>query len=75
MFIEWIVDWIQEVINNTNLYWLEAQTSFYVDNNIECQLDFLIFAKAFQFKFFESNVNVPNTNAATNKKLFNFYMK
>ncbi|CAI9282882.1 unnamed protein product [Lactuca saligna] len=50
MFPEWIVDQIQEeAINNPNLYWLETQTSFSITNDLECQLDFLISAKVFQF--------------------------
>ncbi|CAH1424783.1 unnamed protein product [Lactuca virosa] len=39
----------KEAIDNPNLFWLEPQTSFSVKNEMDCQLDFPISAKAFLF--------------------------
>lgn len=65
----------KRAIDNPNLFWLEPQTSFSIENEMEYQLEFSINAKSFQFQCFESIVKVPIANSCVNKKLFNFYVK
>ncbi|CAI9281194.1 unnamed protein product [Lactuca saligna] len=43
-----------EALKKPKAYWLELQTSFSVEDDLECELDFPITTKAFQFHCFES---------------------
>lgn len=76
LFPEWTLDRMQnEAINDPNLFWLEPKTSFDTNNDVECQLDFLITPRVFLFICFENIDKVPLSNVATNKKLCLFYLK
>ncbi|CAH1437432.1 unnamed protein product [Lactuca virosa] len=76
LFPPWSLERIEdESLNKPKLYWLEPQTSFSVDNDVECQLDLPITVIAFQFRCFESIEKVPMGNTTINKKIFNFYLK
>lgn len=76
MFSDWTVERIEdEAINSPNLYWLEPQTSFSVENELECQMDLPIITKAFQFRCFDNIHKVLMVNKTINMRLFNFYVK
>lgn len=76
LFPKWMLDLMQEeAIDDPNLFWLEPKTFFDTNNDVECQLDFLITPRVFLFQCFENIEKVPLSNVATNKKLSSFYLK
>ncbi|CAH1423155.1 unnamed protein product [Lactuca virosa] len=55
LFPPWSIEiFEEEALNSPKLYWLEPQTSFSIDNDVNYQMDFPITMKAFQFRCFEN---------------------
>lgn len=76
LFLSWTLERMQkEAINELNTFWLEPKTSFDINNDVKCQLDFPITPRAFLFRCFEKIDKSLISNNATNRKLFLFYLK
>lgn len=75
LFPPWSFEKIEEAIINPKLYWLEPQTSFSAENDVDCQMDLPIMEKAFHFCSLESIQKISMGNTTVDRKLFNFYVK
>lgn len=76
LFPKWVTCRMdKEAIQKVEFFWLETISSLSVENSQECQLDFPMMPKAFMFRSLDKPVDVPMSNLAISKTLFNFYAK
>ncbi|CAI9300153.1 unnamed protein product [Lactuca saligna] len=76
LFPLWSIERIlNEAVNNLNVYWLEPDALFKLENSLESHLDFSTTLKAFMFRCYEKIEKDPNSDNDVNHSLFSFYLK